>query len=280
MTDPGSNAPVWWDKEVDAAGRPIRLDVRTAAHQIWDAARRQAQHLLGDASEASEVMENAVAQVSRYLDRGGADLFTQNTAGILMCAICRSLRRYARKLSRLELVGGSTELSERRIAPDWTALVELRLDLERLTRNLNDKSQTMLDLRRSGFDWKEIASVLRMTDVAARAAFWREVKRAKLKAAGTSRQKNRQTTAGLEEEVESTRVRGKLAPSKRSAAESADSVGQDFMQADDVADERPKPECDNCGTRFSGMKRRLGYKGYVIEARTHELRDGGFSAEF
>ena len=26
------------------------------------------------------------------------------------------------------------------------------------------------------------------------------------------------------------------------------------------------------------MKRRLGYKGYVIEARAHELRDGRFSA--
>jgi hypothetical protein len=29
----------------------------------------------------------------------------------------------------------------------------------------------MLDLRRSGFDWKEIADVLQMTDIAARAAF-------------------------------------------------------------------------------------------------------------
>jgi len=28
------------------------------------------------------------------------------------------------------------------------------------------------------------------------------------------------------------------------------------------------------------MKSRHGYKGYVIEARSHELRDGGFSAEF
>jgi hypothetical protein len=241
MTDPGSNAPVWWDKEVDAAGRPIRLDVRTAAHQIWDAARRQAQHLLGDASEAPELMENAVAQVSRYLDRSGAELFTQNTAGILMCAICRSLRRYARKLSRLELAGGSTELSERRIAPDWTALVELRLDLERLTRSLNDKSRTMLDLRRSGFDWREIADVLQMTDVAARAAFWREVKRAKVKASGTGCKKNRQTIAEHEEKVEATRFRGKLAPSNRTSVDSADSVGQDFVQADGVADERPKP---------------------------------------
>jgi hypothetical protein len=28
------------------------------------------------------------------------------------------------------------------------------------------------------------------------------------------------------------------------------------------------------------MKSRLGYKGYVIVARSHELKDGGFSAEF
>lgn len=243
MTDPGSNAPLWWDKEEDAAGRPIRLDVRAAAHQIWDAARRQAQHLLGDANEAPELMENAVAQVSRYLDRSGADLFTQNTAGILMCAICRSLRRYARKLSRLELAGGSAELSERRIAPDWTALVELRLDVERLTRNLNDKSRTMLDLRRSGFDWKEIADVLQMTDIAARAAFWREVKRAKLRAAGTGREKISQVTArrGRAPELDATRGPGKPAPSNRGSVEPPDSVGLDFVQADGVADEHPKP---------------------------------------
>jgi hypothetical protein len=28
------------------------------------------------------------------------------------------------------------------------------------------------------------------------------------------------------------------------------------------------------------MKSRQGYKGYVIVARSHEIRDGGFSAEF
>jgi hypothetical protein len=229
MTDPGSTAPVWWDKEMDAAGRPIRLDVRAAAHQIWDSARRQVQHLLGDASEAPELMENAVAQVSRYLDRSGADLFTQNTAGILMCAICRSLRRYAMKLNRLELVGGSAELSERRIAPNWTALVELRLDLETLTRNLTPKSRTMLGLRRSGFDWKEIAEVLQTTDIAARAAFWREVKRAKLRAAGTGSQHKRRmiTRRAIEQDRAATSVRRNTVPSSPSSAESASSVGQD-----------------------------------------------------
>jgi len=28
------------------------------------------------------------------------------------------------------------------------------------------------------------------------------------------------------------------------------------------------------------MKSRQGYKGYVVEARSYELKDGGFSAEF
>jgi hypothetical protein len=30
----------------------------------------------------------------------------------------------------------------------------------------------------------------------------------------------------------------------------------------------------------AAMKSRCGYKGYIIEARSHELRDGGFSVEF
>jgi hypothetical protein len=33
----------------------------------------------------------------------------------------------------------------------------------------------------------------------------------------------------------------------------------------------PTPECDTRGGARFGMKRRLGYKGYVIEARSHEL---------
>ena len=46
----------------------------------------------------------------------------------------------------------------------------------------------MLGLRSRGFDWKEIAGVLQMTDTAARAAFWREVKRARSKNGGRSLQ--------------------------------------------------------------------------------------------
>jgi transcriptional regulator len=39
----------------------------------------------------------------------------------------------------------------------------------------------MLELRTVGFDWKEIAEVLKTTDGAARAEYSRELRRAKLK---------------------------------------------------------------------------------------------------
>jgi len=192
MAEGARNAPVWWDREFDSSGRQIRADVRAAAHEIWPNACRQARALLGDVSEAPEVMEKVVVQVSRYLDRTGAGLFTQNTSGVLMCAFCRALRRYALRLKRLQLVGGSAELSQLRTAGNWSALVELWLELERLSRNVSDQTRAMVGLRLRGFDWKEIAGVLQITDTAARTAFWREVRRARLKGLGKDPKQRRE----------------------------------------------------------------------------------------
>ena len=58
------------------------------------------------------------------------------------------------------------------------------MDLEKFSRDLSQKTRVMLGLRAKGFDWKEIAGVLHMTDTAARTAFWREVRRAQLKSLG------------------------------------------------------------------------------------------------
>jgi DNA-directed RNA polymerase specialized sigma24 family protein len=184
MAEDARNAPVWWDRELDSSGRQIRADVRAAAHEIWPNACRQARSLLGDVGDAAELMEQSVAQVSQYLDRSSANPFSQNTRGILMCAFCRALRRYAMKLNRLQLVGKSPELSERVRAPSWAALVDLRLDLEKLGCDLSDKGRKMFGLRRRGFDWKEIADALHMSKTAARTAFWREIRRATSKGSG------------------------------------------------------------------------------------------------
>src|SRR5882757_9052577 len=105
MACPGRTL-VWWDREIDHAGRTIRPDVRSAAHDIWGQACQQTQALVADYAPAAELMENTVAQVSRYLDRIGAPLSARKH-GLLLVAYCRALRRYAAKASRLEPAGGS-----------------------------------------------------------------------------------------------------------------------------------------------------------------------------
>ena len=107
-----------------------------------------------------------------------------------MCAFCRALRRYAMKLNRLQLVGKTAELAERVRAPSWAALVDLRLDLEKLGCDLSDKSREVLGLRSRGYDWQEIADALHVSETAARTAFWREIRRAVSKNSGGPSEKN------------------------------------------------------------------------------------------
>jgi hypothetical protein len=57
----------WWDRYLDHAGRPIRPDVRLAGHEIWEQACQRTQVLLADHGPAAELMENTVAQVSRFI---------------------------------------------------------------------------------------------------------------------------------------------------------------------------------------------------------------------
>ena len=49
-------------------GRPIRDDVRSAAHEIWAEAGRRSEALVVDRAQAADLMEDSAARVSRYLD--------------------------------------------------------------------------------------------------------------------------------------------------------------------------------------------------------------------
>jgi len=167
---------VWWDRDVDQAGRPIRRDVRLAGHEIWKQACERTQALLDDHGPAAELMESSVAQVSRYLDRIGAPESSQKH-GLLMVAFCRGLRRYASKLNRLEFVGGSGELSSRTLGEGWIAQVNAHLELARMVRKLSDKNGTVLMLRAAGYEWKDVAQILGKSPSAIRNSFWREIER-------------------------------------------------------------------------------------------------------
>jgi DNA-directed RNA polymerase specialized sigma24 family protein len=165
----------WWDREVDQAGRPIREDVRQAGHEIWAQACHRTRSLLGDAGPAAELMENSVAQVSRYLDRTGATESSGARHGLLMVAFCRGLRRHAAKLSRLELVGGSVELAIRAIDDGRMRRVDACLDLESIVQRLSDTNSAVLMLRAAGFEWKEVAERFGTSVATVRNRFWREI---------------------------------------------------------------------------------------------------------
>jgi hypothetical protein len=52
----------WWDRDTDASGRPIREDVRIAAHEIWEEACRRTHAVLKDRTLAADLMERSVAR--------------------------------------------------------------------------------------------------------------------------------------------------------------------------------------------------------------------------
>jgi DNA-directed RNA polymerase specialized sigma24 family protein len=166
----------WWDRDVDCGGRPIRPDVRLAGHEIWEQACQRTRALLADQGPAAELMENTVAQVSRYLDRIGAPVSTRKH-GLLSVAFCRALRRYAAKLSRVELMGGPEELANHAADNGWGRQVNARLDLEKIVRQLSERNAAVLTLRAAEYEWKEIAHLFGVSTGAIRNGFWREIER-------------------------------------------------------------------------------------------------------
>jgi len=171
--------PPWWDRNEDRAGRLIRSDVRAAAHAIWGCACRRAQFLISDTSQAAELMESTVAQVSRYLDRRGVAVCSRELNGLVMLAFHRALHRRVARLKRLENFGGSGELSNRAVDRRWTHQIHAHLELEQIVRRLCERSRTVLALRYAGYTWKEMAQMLGASVPALRSAFWRDIARVK-----------------------------------------------------------------------------------------------------
>ncbi len=171
--------PFWWDREFDQTRRSIRPDVRAAAHGIWSSACRRAESLNCDCSQAADLMESTVAQVSRYLDRGGVVAFSREIDGLLMIAFQRSLYRLSAKLRRLDTVGGPGDLSNRAVDRSWARQVHAQLELDQIVRLLNERSRTILALRYAGYTWKEAAQMMCVSVPALRSAFWRDIARVK-----------------------------------------------------------------------------------------------------
>jgi RNA polymerase sigma factor (sigma-70 family) len=166
--------PVWWDREIDREGRSIRRDVREAADAIWENACGRAKAVLGDTTDAAEIMEECVARVSQSLESRQEEPFSQNTVALLWVSFRNSVSNRAAKLRRQEPIADS-ELLEPVAASGSLEAIESRIDLERLVRKLSARSRTILVLRHAGYEWKEIASLLRVTVPTAKSTFRREL---------------------------------------------------------------------------------------------------------
>lgn len=170
---------LWWDRELDPAGNPIRPDVRSAARELWSYACQQTRVFLGDPSEAPGLMESSVVQVSHYLDRRAAPLCEGDTSALLACAFYRRLRRLLAKLRRLELAADVSCIAAPKISRSCLSKEDRHLDAEKIVRQLSDRARRMHELRTAGYGWKDIADKFEMSDAAARAEFSRELRRLK-----------------------------------------------------------------------------------------------------
>ena len=108
-------------------------------------------------SMAAILMERSVVQISRYLNRHGVPTFSQDTSRLLMCGFCRALRRHVAKLRRIELAHDLSQVSESHPTRSCTSEEDSRLDAEKAARQLRLRGRQMYELRRAGFEWREIA---------------------------------------------------------------------------------------------------------------------------
>lgn len=182
-------APLWWDRDSDPYGKPIRSDVRMAAYQVWDDIRRRTRYVLGDSGEAAALLERSIVQVSRYLDRRETPLFSNDTSRLLKCAFGRALRRAARKLRRIHFVGDLMDLDRLPSSKSSSIEHDWHHDARKAANLLGTRARKMHELRKAGFEWKEVAALLNTTDAAARAEFSRALKQLRAKLASTSHNK-------------------------------------------------------------------------------------------
>jgi DNA-directed RNA polymerase specialized sigma24 family protein len=171
-------SPQWWDREIDDLGVPIRDDVRQAVPFIWPDAHSRARAVLGDASEAAELMEATIVHISRHLNRNGNAADAKDIRSLLMLHFCQELRRRAGKLGRTRFVGTVTDIGEIATVPNWVEDVDRRIDFERLLPHLERRSCTIIRMRAMECSWKEIGKKLGIAPSTARSAFWQDLHRA------------------------------------------------------------------------------------------------------
>jgi DNA-directed RNA polymerase specialized sigma24 family protein len=172
-----SSRAMFWEHVTDSQGGVLREDVRHAANDIWNNVCVTTRAVLGDDAEAAEILERCLARVSRYLDAHGAAMFAQNVNALLFVSFRRELWSVRNRRKTPVAITECNHLAD----VTWPETIDSQLDFENLVRQLSDRSQIALNLRRAGYAWKEVAALLGTTVPEIKSSFWREVVRLKSK---------------------------------------------------------------------------------------------------
>lgn len=168
--------PLWWDRDVDDQGVPIRADVRQAARDLWPDAVRRVRRTLSDPAEAAELMEDTVVYISRHLDRVQAPLFAPSVPSLLSLHFSQELRRLAGKRGRIRLAGHGSSIEARAAVEGWAERIDRHIDFEKIVCSLNERSRTIVAMRMQEHEWEVIGDKLGMLPATVRRAFWKDLR--------------------------------------------------------------------------------------------------------
>jgi DNA-directed RNA polymerase specialized sigma24 family protein len=167
---------LWFDRDSDSRGNPIRNDVREAARSKWPQLSDLARRRLGSHElEIQELYEQVVERVSRYLDRKQAP--PQDPSGLLVLKFRQELHALGRRLEREKAKGDAKDMEPMLTATEWGQEADRRIFLEQLVRSLSTESRLVWRLRTEGYEWSAIAEMLQSNSSTVRKRFWREIRK-------------------------------------------------------------------------------------------------------
>jgi DNA-directed RNA polymerase specialized sigma24 family protein len=138
----------------------------------------QVYKILGDFSEAPELLERSVDEVSLYLDKINQP--PTEPGGLLFVAVYRLARRLARRRHRVQAVGNLSDLPDLPTAADLEDRLQRQIFVDELLAKLRPENQGVLRLRLEGFSWEEIGTMFQIDPTVLQKRFWRDVRKVHL----------------------------------------------------------------------------------------------------
>jgi hypothetical protein len=149
---------VYWNRELDASGRPIDHPIRLAAETFWRTAIDIADASLGDPYIAPEVMDVAVERTAIYVaERGIAD--EEHIGRLLLQFYRREVRRLRSRQNKMRYIGHLDDVVAHNSLPVAPAeTLHNRIDAATLLERADPKVREAMVLHYAHSNtWDEVA---------------------------------------------------------------------------------------------------------------------------